>query len=204
MHSTPQTLTPELIAARLRNGSAPHREINPYPTGLLRGAARPASVLIPFLMRDNAWHLLYIRRSRVDGDIHSGQVAFPGGGSEAQDASPAATALREAHEEIGLPVEQTRLLGMLPRFRTISNYLVTPVAALIPWPFPLRLSRNEVSRVFTVPLAWLADPANREVRPRALPGGRRMPVIYFRPYDGEIIWGATARITVALLETLGA
>ncbi len=204
MRSTPQTLTPDLIAARLRNGSAPRREINPYPTGLLRGAARPASVLIPFLMQDNAWRLLYIRRSRVDGDIHSGQVAFPGGGSEAQDASPAATALREAHEEIGLPVERTRLLGTLPRFRTISNYLVTPVAALIPWPFPLRLSRNEVSRVFTVPLAWLADPANREVRPRALPDGRRMPVIYFRPYDGEIIWGATARITVTLLETLGA
>ncbi len=203
MFSTPNTITPAFIASRLHNNAPPRDEINPYPTGILRGAARPAAVLIPFLQHAGAWHVLYIRRSHVEGDMHSGQVAFPGGGSEPGDQSPAETALREAWEEIGLPRAQTQVLGALPRFRTISNYLVTPIVAHIPWPFAVHTSPQEVSRVFTVPLAWLADPAHREVRQRQLPDGRRIPVIYFQPYEGEIIWGATARITVTLLEMLG-
>jgi hypothetical protein len=73
----------------------------------------------------------------------------------------------------------------------------------MPWPYRLRLASQEVSRAFTVPLAWLADPANHEVRLRALPPPYApVPVIYFHPYDGEVLWGASARFTLALLEIL--
>ncbi|GAB4537526.1 MAG: hypothetical protein Fur0018_28240 [Anaerolineales bacterium] len=201
MSETP-ALSVEIIAQQL--AAAPLcEEINPYPTGILRQPPRTAAVLVSLFWHQRAWQVLYIRRATMNGDMHSGQVAFPGGGQEPQDLSPAETALREAHEEIGLPPNRVEILGTMPRFRTISNYLVAPVVGQIAWPFPVRMSRDEVSRVFHVPLAWLADPAHREVRQRTLPDGRQIPVIYFQPYDGEVIWGATARITVALLETLG-
>ncbi len=194
-------ITADTIRQRLV--SAPQtEEINPYPTNILRRTMRPAAVLVPLFWQDSQWQVLYIRRAAVNGDIHSGQVAFPGGGKEPQDLSPEDTALREAQEETGLPSQQVRVLGRLPLFRTISNYVVTPVVAQIDWPFPLRLSHTEVSRVFHVPLQWLANPAHRQVRERSLANGMTIPMIYFEPYDGEVIWGATARITETLFKTL--
>ncbi len=198
----PAFLTPEAIRAHIAQ-TALSEEINPYPTGILRTPPRPAAVLVPLLQKPDGWHLLYIRRTRVERDIHSGQVAFPGGSSDPEDQDARHTALREANEEVGLPIHRTTVLGCLPRFRTISNYIVTPVVAQVPWPFEVRISPGEVSRVFTIPLRWLADPAHREVRRRVLADGRTIPVVYFRPFDGEIVWGVTARITLTLLEQLG-
>lgn len=194
-------ITADTIRQRL--DSAPRtEEINPYPADILRRTMRPAAVLVPLFWQNNQWQVLYIRRAAVNGYTHSGQVAFPGGGQEPQDLSPEDTALREAQEEIGLPSQQARVLGRLPLLRTISNYVVTPVVAQIDWPFPLRLSRAEVSRVFHVPLQWLANPAHRQVRESSFANGMTIPLTYFEPYDGEVIWGATARITEALLKAL--
>ena len=135
---------------------------------------------------------------------HSGQVAFPGGRSEPGDRSPEATALREAHEEIGLPPGEVHILGRLNDFITITNYAVTPVVGHIPWPFDLAIQTEEVSRVFTIPLEWLSDPLHHEVRKRSLkPLSGHVDVIYFQPYDGELLWGATARFTLTLLKILG-
>ncbi len=188
---------------RQRLVSAPQSgEINPYPTDILHRPMRPAAVLVPLFWQNHQWQVLYIRRAAVDGYLHSGQVAFPGGGQDPQDLSPEDTALREAQEEIGLPPQQARILGRLPLFRTISNYVVTPVVAQVDWPFPLRLSHTEVSRVFHVPLQWLADPAHQQVRESSFANGMTIPLIYFEPYDGEVIWGATARITETLLKAL--
>ncbi len=198
----PFAFTPDNIRAKLAQAPQPG-EINPFPASILSASPRPAAVLVPILQKPDGWHLLYIRRTRVERDVHSGQVAFPGGSSEPADSNPRQTALREASEEIGLPIYRTDVLGCLPRFRTISNYIVTPVVAHIPWPFEMRLSRGEVSRVFTIPLDWLAVPSNREVRRRVLVDGRTIPVVYFRPYDGEVVWGATARITLAFLQQAG-
>ncbi len=198
----PFTLTPEIIRSRLAQ-TPPGGEINPFPASILSASPRPAAVLVPLLQKPDGWHLLYIRRTRVQRDVHSGQVAFPGGSSDPGERNPRQTALREANEEIGLPIHRTDVLGCLPRFRIISNYIVTPVVAHIPWPFEMHLSRGEVSRVFTIPLHWLAEPANREVRRRVLVDGRTIPVVYFRPYDGEVVWGATARITVTFLQQVG-
>ena len=162
----------------------------------------PAAVLIPMLRTDGNWQVLYILRSIVQGDIHSGQVAFPGGRFDPGETQPEQAALREAYEEIGLVPESVDLLGNLEDFVTISNYNVTPVVGLIPWPMELRLMPTEVQRAFTIPLTWLADPANREKRERISPNGQTLEVVYFKEYDKELLWGVTARITLNFLEAL--
>ncbi len=163
---------------------------------------RPAAVLIPFLKLSGQWHILFTRRTESVAD-HKGQVAFPGGGADPGDPSPVDTALREAREEIGLEPADVRILGRLQELPTISNYCVTPIVGAIPWPYPLRLETGEVGRAFVIPLAWLADPSHHETRSRTLPGRHvQIPVIYFQPYDGELLWGVSAQITVNLLAAL--
>jgi 8-oxo-dGTP pyrophosphatase MutT (NUDIX family) len=198
----PEQLTVESIRRSLqRFGGQEMRE--PYPAGLLEGPPRPAAVLVPLLRENGDWRLLFIRRTQVAGDMHSGQVAFPGGGSETGDASLEATALREANEEIGLHARDVHILGRMGTFLTISNFLVTPVVAVITWPAALSLSPAEVGRVFTIPLSWLYNPVNYQIRERKLPPPYPpLGVIHYNPYDGEILWGATARITHNFLEAL--
>lgn len=173
---------------------------DPYPPGFLQGAARPASVLMPLLRNKAEWELLFIRRTNIDGDIHSGQVAFPGGGAEPGDRDPIETALREAQEEIGLHPGDVQILGSLGSFRTISNYLVTPIVGIMPFPYPLQAMPAEVSRIFSIPLSWLIDPDNRYVEQRVLPAPHLpVKVIYFKPYLGEVLWGASALFTCEFL-----
>ena len=175
-----------------------------YPSLLdwANGVPRPAAVLVPLVCQDSTWSVLLTRRN-ADLPEHSGQVAFPGGRADPQDSSAEFTALRESQEEIGLNPEHVRVLGRLPDYFTITNYLVTPVVGVLPWPYPLRAADVEVSRVFTIPLDWLADPANHEERLRQLPHPNPpIEVVYFRPYDGELLWGASARIVLALLHML--
>ena len=111
--------------------------------------------------------------------------------------------MRETCEEIGLQPTDVRLLGCLNPLLTISNYCVTPVVGVMPWPYPLKLAEVEVSRVFTIPLAWLCQPENHEIRPRLLPPPYPpVPVVYFQRYDGELLWGISAQITLNLLAAL--
>lgn len=165
--------------------------------------ATPAAVLVPFYWHDEEWHLLFTRRTQTVNS-HQGQVSFPGGAIEEDDASPEQAALREAWEEVGLPVDRTKVLGRLDSLLTVTQFHVTPVVATIPWPFELKLNRVEVAAVFGVPLPWLLDPANleRRLRESSLPSERPIPVYYFEPYQGEVIWGVTAHIIVNLLDHL--
>jgi 8-oxo-dGTP pyrophosphatase MutT (NUDIX family) len=185
-----------------------------YLSAFLSDAPRPAAVLVPLLRapvtenRKTAWHLLLTRRSDRLAE-HSGQVAFPGGRCDPGDISPEATALREAYEEIGLPPKEVKILGRLSAMWTITNYSITPVVAIIPWSFSIQLATQEVSRVFTIPLTWLADSSHQEVRQRVIPSPYSLraeneiyPVIYFHPYDGEVLWGVSAEITKNLLRVL--
>ena len=176
------------------------------PPELTRSAtARSASVLLP-LYRDNGeWHLLFIRRVASERDHHSGQVAFPGGRRDADDADEVAVALREAQEEIGLETHEIKVIHVLPEYRTSSNYLVTPVAGIVPWPYDYRPQPTEVDRIFSIPLRWLADQKNIELRDRKLTRGElsaTLKVVYYNQYDGEVLWGASARMTVSLLDAL--
>ncbi len=160
-------------------------------------------MLIPLARFDDAWHLVLIRRAEHSEDMHSGQVAFPGGGAHLSDPDSETTALREAEEEIGLKPTDVRIVGKLNGFVTVSSYLVTPVVGIIPWPYAFTLDKYEVSRVFTIPLDWLGDTSNFETRQRALPPPYPpITVIYYKPYDSEVLWGASARFTVGLIEIL--
>jgi len=166
-------------------------------------ALKCAAVLIPLARWKDEWQLVFTRRAETV-EHHKGQVSFPGGGCEADESTPEATALREAREEIGLQPEDVRLLGKLNGTITITHYRVTPVVGVMPWPYRLRPEPAEVGRVFTIPLAWLAGRANWDELPFTPDGIQRpSPVLKYHPYDGEILWGATARITQIFLSVLG-
>ncbi len=177
---------------------------SPYPIDFLEPNPRPAAVLIPFLEKEDGWHLLFIRRTVMPHDQHSGQVAFPGGRCDPADPDSETAALREAYEEIGVCSDDIQILGKLRDMLTITNYRVTPVVGAIPWPYSFIPQPEEVDRIFTIPLKWLSNPDHREIRMRGLQVlGKKIPVIYFQKFDGELLWGASARITLLLLEALG-
>lgn len=173
------------------------------PPELLREETREAAVLVPFVRIDDAWHILYIRRAHYEGDRHSGQVAFAGGKRDAGDASLLHTALREAEEEIGVDADDIDVLGHINHHHTVSHFQVRPYVGVLPWPYRLRLDRIEVARAFTMPLSWLAQESNYRTEQRLHPESRRpWPVVYYDLYDGEMLWGATARMTLSLIDVL--
>jgi 8-oxo-dGTP pyrophosphatase MutT (NUDIX family) len=197
-----QDLTPTEISRRLAHSHVLATD-SPYPPGFLITPPRLAAVLIPLINHGNQWHVLFIRRAAGINDPHGGQVAFPGGAKDPDDADLRSTALRETFEEIGLRPDRVNILGQLRDFVTITNYQVTPFVGVIPWPYPIVLARDEVRRVFTIPLDWLSDPQNYEERARMLPPPfNSIRVIYFKPYDGETLWGASARFTTELTDLL--
>ncbi len=159
-----------------------------------------AAVLMPLVQTPDGWDLLLIKRTETVAD-HKGQVAFPGGACEAFDRSLADTALREAMEEIGLKPADVKILGQLCDYHTVSHFRVAPIVGTFRWPYQFIPSKDEVSRIFTIPLKWLLNPENQETRSLDRLG-RSFQVIYFKPYDGEILWGATARMVDNLLEIL--
>jgi 8-oxo-dGTP pyrophosphatase MutT (NUDIX family) len=161
---------------------------------------KPAAVLVPLLWFEGEWHLLFTRRSSSLMN-HSGQVSFPGGSWDVEDEDLTATALREAWEETGIRPEEVRVLGEMPAIGITTHFLVTPVVGIIPWPYPLRLQETEVARAFIVPLSWLADHANFYTSTRIYEG-KTYEIIYYQLFDGEKIWGATARITQELLKLI--
>jgi 8-oxo-dGTP pyrophosphatase MutT (NUDIX family) len=157
-----------------------------------------AAVLVPLLWQDDQWNLLFTRRTdRVES--HKGQVSFPGGGCDEGETTPEETALREAQEEIGLDPKRVRILGRLADMITITSFRVTPVVGVIDWPTVFVVGEHEVARIFTIPLYWLADTRHRWEF--TMPG-RHRSLIAFHPYDGELLWGATARMTVDFLKVL--
>ena len=157
-----------------------------------------AAVLVPLLWQDDEWHLLFTRRTeRVES--HKGQVSFPGGACDEGESTPEETALREANEEIGIQPRAVHLLGRLANMITITGFRVTPVVGVIPWPAVFRIGEHEVARVFTIPLLWLADKRNRWEFNMF---GRSRTLIAYHPYDGELLWGATARMTVDFMKVL--
>lgn len=177
--------------------------LSPVVKGLTtRNGTRPAAVLIPLYNFGHSWQILYTRRTETVED-HRGQVSFPGGVIDLEDESPRATALREAEEELGIHATDVDVLGALEPHPTVTNFTILPIVGTIPWPYPLRLNRMEVAVAFGVPIEWLANPSNLEIRHWKPQDGRpELAVHFFKPFQGEVIWGATARITIHLLELL--
>lgn len=163
---------------------------------------RKAAVLVPLLKKEGEWHILFIHRTE-DSKEHSDQVAFPGGRIEFQQESVYQAALRETEEEIGLPGNKIKIIGELNPILTISNYEITPIIGIIPWPYPFTIQTKEVKHYFTIPLNWLADPDHWEIRKRAFsPLKCDLSVIYFKKYNGETLWGVSARIMLNCINQL--
>lgn len=162
---------------------------------------KKAAILIPFVCDDGCWSLLFTRRADSLKN-HRGQVSFPGGGMERDDGTLVETALREANEEIGLKKTGIHIIGHMPDLITISNYVVTPIVSWVDWPVPLEISKHEVSRVFTIPIDWLKNSNNWEERLYSHPNGLNGTAIFFNLYDGELLWGISAKITIDLFNIL--
>lgn len=164
----------------------------------------PAAVLIPLVLEEEIWKLLFIKRTRHNHDRHSGQIAFPGGRADPDDISLKATALRETQEEIGVNPVDVDLLGQSCSITTVTDYEVTPFAGIIPWPYQLKLSLDEVEKTILIPISWLANPGNHQVKSWESPfgPGNEIPVVFFNKYAGEILWGVTAQIVVDFLHMI--
>lgn len=159
----------------------------------------PAAVLFSIVLRGNEPSVLLTQRN-PDLKDHPGQISFPGGRVEPQDVSPAATALREAEEEIGLDPANVEVVGCLPVYRTVTGFCVTPVVAIVKPPVDLRPDPGEVADVFEVPLSFLLDSANHRRCTMQFEGRQRD--FFAVPYGDRYIWGATAGIILGLARLL--
>ena len=175
-------------------------------------APAAAAVLVPLVMRDELTLLLTLRTTNLS--THSGQVAFPGGRTDAADRDATDTALREAQEEIGLPRDHVQVLGQLPIYVTGTAFIITPVVALVTPGFSLRPNPGEVADVFEVPLNYLMNPANHRRHEFEFDGVTRqwlsMPYLErgtapdAGPSVERYIWGATAGMLRNLYRFLSA
>ncbi len=186
--------------SRAPNDFSPRPVVGDLPPGFLpKPPWRPASVLLPLVMHPDGPTVLFTQRTEGLQD-HAGQVSFPGGSREVRDKDPIETALRETEEEIGLDRSHVEIAGYLSGYLTVTGYTVTPVVGLVQPGFTLRTDPLEVAEVFEVPLAFLADPANRRVEQRELAG--RTFGYYVFTYGQQRIWGATAAMLVNFLDKL--
>jgi len=158
----------------------------------LSGTLKPAGVLIPVIERDATGLSLLLTQRSAELKHHAGQVSFPGGRWESDDADIVATALRETYEEVGIAQNDITVIGYMRPMPTITGYAVTPVIGVVSGDIELQLDHTEVEYAFEVPLPFLMDPANRQLVERDIGGSIAAMAEYH--YDGQRIWGATAFI----------
>ena len=174
------------------------------PTDPAALAARPAAVLVPiFAAPDGTPHILFTERSPLLTN-HSGQISFPGGKQDPEDANLMATALREAEEEIGLTPARVTVLGELPpTFTVVSNYLIRPLVGLVQGTvaeIAAAVNGDEVAAIIDAPLAALADPTIMHSEEWLRQG--KPHLVYFYQFGPHRIWGATGHILTNLLGLL--
>ena len=197
----PAQLRADALRERFRAGATQAWEPEFAGDGANLRVDRPpaaASVLVPLIARDTGLQVLLTRRTDHLRD-HAGQISFPGGRQEDDDADVIATALRETEEEVGLTRNFIEVIGTLPHYATVTGFVVTPVVALVQPGFNLTLDSFEVAEAFEVPLGFLMNPANHRRHQMETPAGTRS--FYSMPWENVapdgvphhyFIWGATA------------
>jgi 8-oxo-dGTP pyrophosphatase MutT (NUDIX family) len=161
----------------------------------------PAAVLVPLVERAGGMTVLLTQRADTLKD-HAGQISFPGGRIEADDADAWRAALREAHEEIGLSADFVEFAGYLPDHWVGTSFRVTPVVGFVNPGYELQLAVAEVHDAFEVPLNFILDAANHRPRMREVFGVSLE--VQDIPYGDRIIWGATAGMLLSLRRCLQA
>jgi len=158
-----------------------------------------AAVLVPLFKKGEDCHLLFTKRSE-EVKYHKGEISFPGGVVDEEDSELVSTALREAFEEIGLEENDVQIIGILDDIVTITEFIVTPVVGLFPYPYPFKISKVEIAEMIEVPLSSLLREdcfSEREI----IRMGRKEMVYAFQ-YKDHVIWGATARILKQFLDLI--
>jgi 8-oxo-dGTP pyrophosphatase MutT (NUDIX family) len=180
-------------------------KLNTRIVGRIQGgqySLRHAGVLMPLLVENNELKILFTKRTHTL-EHHKGQICFPGGSVDEEDASIEETVLREAYEEIGLQREDVEILGRIDDTLTlVSSFIIQPIVGLLPYPYDFTVNTSEVERVLKIPLGVFGAEK---------PGSKGYGVefegmIYDTPtycYDGEVIWGATARIIENFMDIVG-
>jgi 8-oxo-dGTP pyrophosphatase MutT (NUDIX family) len=159
----------------------------------------PAAVLIPLFMKEGQLHvLLTVRTDTVEA--HKGQISFPGGAWEPGDCDMLATALRETEEEVGIDPARVEVLGQLDQLISVTDFIITPFVGVVPHPYEFTICEAEIVRLLEVPLSFFLDAGNRHSEVREHRG--RPITVYFFDYDGDIIWGVTARILIGFLNLI--
>ena len=159
---------------------------------------KPSAVLIPIFIKDGQYCLAMTRRThRVR--VHKGEISFPGGAREKEDKTLLDTALRECTEEIGLAADAVDILGELDDCPTIhSDYVISPFVGFITRPYPFKLDEWEVAELISIPVPALLESGVFTAESGNVQGNPRESYIY--RYNGDVIWGASARILHQFLD----
>jgi 8-oxo-dGTP pyrophosphatase MutT (NUDIX family) len=203
-------LTADELRARFAGTSLPSDPLDVVmPPGLKRwphamreqlaGPLTPAGVLVP-LMQSSAGLSILLTQRAAHLTTHAAQASFPGGRMEDHDPDVRATALREAHEEVGVAPDHVEVIGYLRSMPTITGFAVTPVVGLVSGEARLVIDRSEVDYTFELPLDFLLDESNDSLVEREWEG-RQFRMKEFH-YAGERVWGVTAYMLLAFREFL--
>ncbi len=185
----------KLTKAEIKQVFSHYQKQKATATNLVR-----AAVLVPLFYQDGEYYFLFTQRS---GKVtyHKGQISFPGGVQANGAPSLLGTTLRESCEEIGLKAEDVEILGELNDTVTLfSGFVISPFVAFIPYPYPFEVNSEEIDEIFDISVSDLLKEDNLRVEYQIV-GNRAVPT-YFCGCKGKVIWGATARIVVELLELL--
>ena len=172
------------------------------PEEVAHNDLRPSAVLVLIYPKDSSYCVLLNKRTQIV-EFNKGDICFPGGAKDSEDADFKATALRETEEEMGIDRKDITVIGELDETIVPSGFFIKPFVGTIPYPYQFKPSSQEVAEVLQVPLSILYDPGTIREEMRVFRDGRVFKTIAYG-YNRHLIYGATARILNQLLDLIGA